>query len=415
MKLKLIATACALLAAGSAFAHGPSVTPDLTVFISGASAQQKTIGSIVADLAVAGTLDVYYDAATNGADQRGYFFTAANTGDASVDGKKVLVLNRAAGGSVYGVVPVARSTALAALKVDATCTKAAGATVYTCPSTVNLVPDAGVSDVEPALFVGMNLPTGWTALSGAEVAGLDVASQNGVVFGIAATNNLYAALQAAQGLGADYSDANRPSLSRAQLTSLMTGALTDWSAVGVASNGAINVGRRTAGSGTQASANAWFGGFPCSTGAVPLATAQITDTLVVNEAGSTGGVRTFLNNTNNAGGYAIGLVSLENAPGASDKWHHIKIDGIDPTKQNVIDGKYDYYVEQTMQWKTTLAGAKLAFLQAFRSTSADALKLDPLPGVVALPTALNANPGADAVSMKGTRFNNTCQPTQLYF
>jgi hypothetical protein len=112
MKLNKLALACAMtLAAGQALAHGPSVTPDLKVFISGSSALQGALGKIAEGMMTAGTIDVYYDTASNGSNYRAYFGTVSGTGTA-LDGKKVLLQDRAAGGSFQGVGPLARAQAI---------------------------------------------------------------------------------------------------------------------------------------------------------------------------------------------------------------------------------------------------------------------------------------------------------------
>lgn len=424
MKLNKISAACGLAVAvlsGQAFALAPTVTPDLQVFISGASAQQLTLGKIVQGMMVAGSIDVYYDTATGGKDYRAYFGTGA--AGTSIAGKKVLIHNRAKGGSVWGVNPVARATAISRMAIDAGCTAVAGATfpaaTYKCTNTVNAVPDAGVSDVEPGLFSGINVATGDSELTDAERANLTVASQNAVIMGIAVTNNMPLA-----------------SLSRAQLTSMLTGAYTDWSSVDASLSGPIIVQRRVNGSGTQAAANAYFGAYPCSTGKLAPATASnsVAGGYTVVENSASGGVKSGLNADFAAGKMAIGILSTESVPVAgTDNWHHVQIDGVAPTVANTIAGKYDYFVEQTIQWRNAAvngvaapAGLQAAFLDDFKTRSGDPVILNALVGVAALPTNYAPEFAVDPVTglstgvvnngvMKGTKLNNTCQPTQMYY
>ncbi|TCV89527.1 hypothetical protein [Sulfurirhabdus autotrophica] len=419
MKLNKIAAACGLAVATlatQAFAHGPAVTPDLQVFISGSSALQGTLGKIAEGMMTAGTIDVYYDNATGGKDYRAYFGTVSGTGTA-LDGKKVLMHNRAAGGSFQGVGPVARAQLIDRMKIEAATCASTGAAypsaTFKCTSTVKAVPDAGVSDVEPALFVYPNLPAGETALSTTELGHISPASQNAVVFGIAVSDNV-----------------SVTNLSRSQITSLLTGNYADWSLVDPALSGPVMVERRGAGSGTQASANAYFGGLPCSANGVPLAAGSVAATpttlitgYTVVENSSTGGVKAGLNTSFTVGNKAIGLVSTENTPVAgTDHWHFVSIDGIPATVANAVAGKYDYFVEQSIQWRNaTVAGVAApsgnmaTFLDQFKTRSGEPTILATLPGVAALPT--NYDPSLYPVGqvMKGTKLNNTCQPTQLFY
>jgi hypothetical protein len=421
MKLNKLALACSLsLLAGQAMAHGPSVTPDMNVFISGSSALQGALGKIAEGMMTAGTIDVYYDTASNGSNYRAYFGTVSGTGTA-LDGKKVLLQDRAAGGSFQGVGPVARAQAITSMVVDnsagnCVATGAAyPAATYKCASTVNAVPDAGVSDVEPAMFVYPNLPAGQFALNTTELSHITPASQNAVVFGIAVNDNV-----------------SLTNLSRSQITSLLTGAYQNWGLVSPSLAGKyVRVQRRAPGSGTQASANAYFGGLPCSSGGVPLAdaTATVAGVYEVVENSTTGGVKSGLNADFAAGKLSIGLVSTENTPVAgTDHWHFVSIDGVAPGVANAIAGKYDYFVEQSIQWRNTavngvpapVAGGLMdTFLNTFKTRSGDPAILSTLPGVAALPT--NYTPVLDASGnvtngvMKGTKQNNTCAPTQLFF
>lgn len=419
MKLNKLTLACAMaLAAGQAFAHGPSVVPDLEVFISGSSALQNSLGKIVEGMMTAGTIDVYYDfaAAGNGKSYRAYFGTVGGTGTA-LDGKKVLLHDRAAGGSFQGVGPVARAQAISRMKIEAaTCTSTAAAypaATYTCTATVNAVPDAGVSDVEPAMFVGANLPPLTPALTSTELGHITPASQNAVVFGIAVSDNVPVT-----------------NLSRSQITSLLTGTYQNWNLVDPAlGSHFVRVERRGAGSGTQASANAYFGNYPCSSGFALLADASANNPGVyeVVENSSTGNVKAGLNADFTAGKYAIGLVSLENSPVlGTDHWHFVSIDGVVPSEANAIAGKYDYFVEQSMQWRNTLvngvaapSGNMALFLSTFLARSGDPVTLAGLPGVAALPAnivpALDVNGVVTNGVMKGTKQTNTCAPTQLFF
>src|SRR5262245_59596561 len=118
-KVKQLAAACALAFAGtSAHALTPFEAPDITVFLAGASAPQNFLGFMATQL-FQGTQNTDWYAywsndGTIGANYRAYFGTLKTTLQdpnmpAAIAGKKVLVINRAKGGSVWGVNPVARS------------------------------------------------------------------------------------------------------------------------------------------------------------------------------------------------------------------------------------------------------------------------------------------------------------------
>ena len=120
MKIKALSLAMGAglaMMASQSFALLPTVTPNFTINISGASAQQKTLGALLASFCQAGTLDRYYDNggtlnAETGALWRSYFCTLSTTNASvptSLRGQNVLFNNRSKGGSVWGVVPVARN------------------------------------------------------------------------------------------------------------------------------------------------------------------------------------------------------------------------------------------------------------------------------------------------------------------
>jgi hypothetical protein len=481
MKLKTLTGACLLaFAAPSAMALNPATTvaaSTVQVYASGASAQINSIGGLFGTMCVGGTLDTYVFSGN----VRGYSCTIA-AGVSALAGKNVYFMYNADGGSGNGVYPIAKlvnsggtfTSDPAAQRPQivnpATCTLTGTPNTYTCTSATlgNRWSDAGVSDVEPAMFkFDLNKPAAFasTALEDFEIANLDVGSQFQVIFGIAASNNLYDDLAAAQGLSTGAGQV--PSIPRTALISLYTGQLADpssglgWQALftpgtlpgGSAVTGPVNIGRRVNGSGTQTAANAFFQGYGCvPTANLVPADASFTNpgSIVVNEGSGTSNVIAFVNARFAAGEYAIGLVSKENAPGGSDNWKHIAIDGQVPSRDNAKNGKYDYVYEQTMQWNTpyldgfrTLpvgsggAGYTLpvgvtvddlkSFLTSFRVRSGNPIVLDSIAssavkeGIAAI---ANFNEGYifndPAVTTQGlankkfvsrmTRNGNSCQP-----
>lgn len=432
MKLKRLFAAIALAFAGQAVALPPTTVPNLDVFESGASAQQRSLGALFDDLCTAGSLDVYYDTATNGSNYRAYFCTAPGFGN-------VLFNNRARGGSFFGVNPVARAEAIERMTVDASCVATGNVfpavPQYTCPNVEQDIPDFGVSDVEPALFTGINVATGDTQLTLAELTQLLPAAQHAVVFGVAVSVSLYTALQTAQGLpvGDLNSDAARPSLSKAQITAVIDNINTvyhiNWAAIGVPANPPVIVCRRVNGSGTQASSNQYFMSNPCSLPAyrlTPAVAANSNANYTVVENSTSGGVRSCLTNASNASRFALGVISLESIPSPTDQWRFIKIDGVDPTLVNTVNGLYDFTVEQSIQRRSVvvdgvpvLSGAALSFYNTFSNRSGQASILAAIPnngtlgnGTAALLTRNPVFPGPGNI-LKGLKFGAACRPQRL--
>jgi hypothetical protein len=182
-------------------------------------------------------------------------------------GTNVIIINRALGGSVWGVNPVARAEEIESLDISATsCTTGAGTATdpFRCGVTQGTtanphrVPDAGISDLAPALFVGDINNEGEVPaapLSVAELARLTATPVYTLGFGVPVSNNV-----------------PDLKLTRAALAGIMAGAIANWGQVDPAlatSHPAVAaadmlVCRRVPGSGTQAIANLYFGNHPCT-------------------------------------------------------------------------------------------------------------------------------------------------------
>ena len=386
MKLKKLSLACAAtLMSGQALALTPAVTPDLNIYISGASAQDKALAALVGNLCVAGTLDTFkaLSATSDGKAYTSYFCTIDST---QVDGmsvdQDVLINKRSAGGSGKGVQVVADAVPIEAMNIfNGNCTEtAAGSREWTCTVTnpndlILQVSDAGISDVEPAMFTGLNTPAGDVAVTPSQVAKLDITSMNAVVFGVPVTEALYRALQQGQGLTVGLDDeANMPTLSMAEVNGLITGNLSNWDNYKI--NGVslrnipgvtaptldaplnrplVHVCRRVPGSGTQAQMNAVFANAPCAAGVQQPARAPGNAILgpIVEESSSSGGVTTCLATKNTGNKWAIGVQSLEKL---DPSFRFVKIDGYAPTLKNVAENKYIDWVETTMQWRKSAEG-----------------------------------------------------------
>jgi hypothetical protein len=382
-------------------------------------------------------------------------YPSLETAPGSGVGKKILILETAQGGSIMGVNPVALSTNVTsinmttcAMPTNALVDPGTGISVYSCTGTQNRVPDAGISDVEPAdLEAAINLPAGGTALSSAQLAALVQKGVIAQVMGIAVTSGAPASLQ---------------NLSKGQVAGLMGGNVADWSMIEPTATGkSVVVCRRGAGSGTQATINASFFGAPCM--ASPLAPMTYTGTtatlgsttpvaagnVVVVENSSSGNVKTCMAAAKNgtmvnavgkqaidvktgnlvalgaansvvlpAGGYGIGVLGLD--AGTTANYVFASINGTAASIANASDGKYDILVESTFNDRGDLTGDKADVYALFSQYAGDPTILGtggvgstPIPGVAALseagwvaPATFNANYPV----MRVGNFGNTCTP-----
>lgn len=400
MKIRHIALAALAATTGSAFALTPSqIAADRTagtlkeVVIHGGSAQSNLIAGYMGEICNA-DLDTYQDAATNGKNYKAYACTLKSAQGYPVN-TPVLVIKRDLGGSIYGVNPIANQTPENTMVVDASCTSA-GTALWACGATELRQAVAGISDVEPALFnktitrgtnagVAFNLPSGtddngtaWAVVPTATLNGLDTATANQTIFGVAVNGDLRNALQAAQGLSVGATDvANMPSVPRAFYAAVASGfvkandaKLPGWDALtGVAADKSktVNLCRRANGSGTQASSNIFFleAGNIASTvlGALfPMGAADSSAGLNIVENSSTGSAISCLTGTA-AGQYAIGIISFENIP--SGNWSFVKLDGQAPSQAAARVGAYPYLYSATMQWKKSGTGVPDAQTKTF--------------------------------------------------
>ncbi len=450
MKLKTIAAVCAMAFAGQAFALSPTVTAAAAttpLFISGSSALQVTIGQIATSLFTAGTIDVYFDTTGNGANYRAYSGTFKSVITGITAGTNGVIYEMAKGGSLMGIVPVATATAVntglptTQILDMTTCGTAAtgtdtvtGAPLWTCTGAKNAVPDAGVSDVEPAMFQGINVPAGSVSATPAIVAALNSKPTLTQPMAVILTPNVLSGTTPVT------------NLTKAQVTALMNGTSSDWSYVDASiAAGPVTVCRRVAGSGTQASINDFFFGFPCSTGQTSPATASAVagGYTVIENSGSgqlaacmtavvdgtapgytiditSGTLSTAAVDATHitlpAGGRAIGLMGLDRQPGtiktaaingavsgAPEQYIFSAIGGVAATVENATTGAYDVVVNNswnnrvgTVAGIAPLSGAKLAFYNAMKANSGNAAilgaaKTPAVPGVAALADPINLN------------------------
>lgn len=291
-KLNRVAVACAASLGALTVPEAHAVLPGncanaaaVEIYLSGASAPQNILGNIMTDLLDAGFTTVYsapVGSVSAGTDYRAYCGTAKAAIGAIPAGTTVRFVNRAKGGSLWGVNPVARRSSIATLSfADADCVAAASGSVqqFNCKeagddldasNASNRIPDFGVSDVEPAMFkTNVNLadvpaPVA-SALSSTEVNSLAVSRGFQVIFGLAATENVPQSVQ----------------FTRGAVANILSGGVGSWSTIGVtlappsglpsgftaqAIQNRILVCRREPGSGTQAVSNDYFLRNPCVDG-----------------------------------------------------------------------------------------------------------------------------------------------------
>jgi hypothetical protein len=398
----------------------------MEIFMSGASAQDKGIAALFKQLCVdanndniADDLHVYKDIinpASAGKAHTAYFCTldaaevpglAANT--------PALFHKRSAGGSAQGVNPVIDEVALTAMRIDGgNCTLVSGdatAGTYNCTiadanDTTTVVSDAGVSDVNPELFVGGNTPAGNDPVDAVEVANkMVVRGAASLVFNTPVTTNLRNAMQAAQvadgtlPAGCDTGSSTpgsfreteecMPNISSALVASLMRGNINNWAEVrngngaalttfGTPASSVVRVCRRVNGSGTQAQMSAKFLNYPCTPGAQAPLNARPSffgSSEIVENSGS-GDMNLCLDNFNDVSNYwAIGIQSTEKNADLALSYRFVKIDGFAPTLENAASGNYMDAVENTFQWRTPAfngpTGDKLAIIETIASNASE--------------------------------------------
>jgi len=393
------------------------------IHLSGASAARKFMEELFTNSSVApakaicdSTKPIWkYKDSINGKKQNAYLceLSAANLAISGLAKPNLLIYKRSEGGSAQGVSPIIAdakglaSAAIEFLKIDnSACTLGAAPVAgvslgsVTCDYDLadatkfdSMIPDFGVSDVDPGQFKSANTPVGFDPVSTADVGLLNVQGTAALTFGIPVTTGLRDALQEAQIATGDIAasctvgeetKACMPSLTKAQIASIYTGQITSWDQLKVGTSGLfsgatspaasprVHICRRVEGSGTQAQHGIKFLNFPCSTaGSRPAKAAGVPEffpVTQVHELSSSGDVTDCLNELN-AGSdtdtgndfnnifpgqrWAVGIQSLEKNADLGDDFRFIKVDGVAPTLENVANGKYYDWVELTFQYSNT--------------------------------------------------------------
>jgi len=421
MQVKFIVAAIATMAAAGAQAtviDPTAATADVTIYVSGASAQKPALEATVATAVCAVPGDVVKLTDTSGTGSKGWYCE----GKGSAASKKVLVLNRTKGGSAAGVNQVLSSATdeAEAETIDlATCGSFdATAKTATCTGKKKVESVMALSDVKATEFASGILSSGAGYLSPTALTTVAVGLQG---FGIVANPAMYTALQeqnVADGLltaacVGDASAACQPSIRSADYASIasVSGGIKDAASLvpAATATGALTLCRRVDTSGTQASSNLFFLNNVCGSKGYlgALTPATNADYAWVIENSETADVKACVNN---AADLRLGVVSLENVPGASDSYKFVKIDGISPNftaagaadakqKANVRNGAYKFAVESYAMYKgTTLE-------KAVAKQIADTLKASTqdLVGVLSLS-------GTGPTSALYKRGGNNCAP-----
>jgi hypothetical protein len=444
-------------AAAPAFALLPSAFNPATAtqtYISGATAQENQLLGFMRRACNVGTLDKF-----NGPTNQAFYFCTANpTQVPGLAKANMVVYKSGVGGSGNGIDPVANHATLAfmdvaTLSTSLHCTGSTavpavppvapdtiGLPAYTnwaCAASpiVNTNTQLGFSDVEPNQFVNTGIA------SSASLSKLSINPINALTFGVPVTLGLRNALQTAQGLisGSERED-QMPSLSRTQITGIYTGSITTWDLLGLnnVTDNQIYIARRANSSGTQTSSRIFFLNDPCSPGMSSYVTnpantnsancsAAMGVAQTVFEGSGSGDVVNCLNGHDSQGRWAVGVLSVEffsGTNGTTDNYRHVKVEGFAPTVYNVMQGRYPFWMEATMQFRNVapnaLAGDNLAF------ANAAAAKLADLPTVIGINTGFDhafchvANggpgPGCAGILMPGlTAANNGLTPPSLPF
>lgn len=477
MQVKKIVTLCAVAftaMAGQAHAAmtaaeqaivNDAVTNGRVLFISGASATQKGFTGIITSM-FTGTAIRFANTTASSKDFEAVAGKLA-AGAGAWSNQNVIIIDRVKGGSVFGVDPVARATAIESLDVtSATCGSAGAGTSaspYVCSATPLAgykVPDAGVSDVAPGLFKAPFNTEGETpadSLTEAELAELAANPIYALAFGVPVTKNVPLV-----------------NLNKAAVSAIMAGNLGTWNQVDASLPADdIVVCRRVPGSGTQAVDNMYFGNFPCSadanvpadryiSGAWDDATRKFTVTggtgsVVVVENSTSGDVRNCLDKAVTGGTFAgkdrdgnavavdfgagghkaIGVMSMDSLKDskAAGNWQFRSLDGAGtitwdntaiapvttgtgkfPTLANLIDGTWDLQGWISFQIPNRTTGAKKQLAEKFLLQAQDPAILASISDLKNVAAAIPGGAYSGAQVMRAQYLgNNQCAPLNRNF
>ncbi|TDP81030.1 hypothetical protein EV672_10970 [Aquabacterium commune] len=379
-----------------------------TVNLTGASATSLSYVKALKGLC-GGTFTVYKTDAT--ATALGNFFTAkcstnftglSNAGGVAVDavafnvsGGSFTAVSGSAGNASFAFVPTTGGTATAGTGNLAGVNLQTGVTA----SLTGQKSVGGFLDIEPTAFPKSELTTAGVVASG--LTSKTSAANFSQVFGVAVSNDLYKALQRAQGITAATSTEDdrlpqfQPTISRAQYASIAAetfnsskediGALLGLQAADSADangNRLLTLCRRASTSGTQAASNQFFLNTFIGTGANGGATnpANAADYAIANSGSTTFDLKEGAGTSNardclNADGYGIGVLSLENSPAAAiatgelGGYRFVKLNGVAAydgvgSVASAKDGTYEFWFQSQKFANNATATAVLNAIDA---------------------------------------------------
>lgn len=384
-----VAAACGMLSVPAFALPASSYGTGATTFdvrISGATAQDPGLLASTVRNCVAGTMTRY--SLTN---NFVYFCTLDLSKITPPAGKtQMAVYKYSVGGSGAGVANVNNATAFPFLSLPlavAACTGASSAVdadgagplgtfqdiACTGTPTASAIPFIGISDVEPSFFGPASTYNK-----------LKAEPLTTVIFGVPVTKAAYEYLQGQQGKPVGgLSEADMPSLSQAQVTSLYTQEGQTWSGItgkpALTPDDQVYVARRVDSSGSQKTfeaviartINGTSAGKSCSAAIDPFVSsgAIALDNTAANTLcdgtnnvvlGSGGGqVVACLNKHQTAGRGAVGVLSTETIVTAAGNFRFVKINDNAPNFAGVASGKYTQYSDASLNTRigTTLPTA----------------------------------------------------------
>jgi hypothetical protein len=326
---------------------------------------------------------------------------------------------------VYPTVTSILTTAAAVSTQGTACTSGVPTYSYTGGTNdAGNAPDFGLADVEVPMFQHFNNPTGNAGGAAQNTDGgpaPSVGVADGIydnLFGVAVTANVYTS--------AAHPKTN---FTRAEMEGILSGAISDWSQLfddngaQIAPAGGIIFLDRGEGSGTKASGNQYFLGYPgdgaaaqlpfsagaayCGTSLTACDPTFVAAAIDVAEA-STNTVISDLKLAQSKGLRAVAVLGLENPPhknqvGGVNVYDFTKINSIAvdtgaagdsingavaTSYINVIRGEYDFFFQNSFNTRATLAGQQLANANAFKTQMTVATFVGANAGV-GFPTAVS--------------------------
>ena len=423
MKLHHIAIAALAALSTQAFALNAADTAAAPVklYITGSSALQAVIEGMLNQPGncLAGTYTKYKGLAgspagsgdsSNGSSHNAYSCTleVGNDFGSGFTGQNVAVIKREAGGSAQGVFPLYVSTGTPTTTVAMIDLTTCNDTDNTCNNTASVVPDAGVSDLEPVAFnASVNQPSAFAGQVVANSGFRSVSSVAEQVFALIGNDTLNNDLIALTG-SASVPKSAFASIFAASYNSLDLGWLpfARNSSVSPATflpgaTNQVNVCSRAIGSGTRATAQIQFLDLPYNVLAASVAVpggntggavrgGNQAGAYFISEESSSGNVVGCVAAANAGGGYAIGIVGADRDLTGTGT-HFLSIDNVAPGRAAGKDGQYQWMYESFYNVSKKVASTSVtlfpnAFGAAFKlAKNINAVSAAAANGVMATP------------------------------